>query len=339
MLPLIQCLAAALLFGLTVPATKALLPQSGPLVVAGLLYLGAALGALPFARPKPEQDLRPPRKEWARLGGAVLFGGVLGPAALVTAMTLGSGASISLWLNLETVATAVLAVLFFKENMGRWEWLACAGVLAGGVLLAAEDGFSAAPAAALVAAACLCWGLDNNLTATIDRFTPAQSTFAKGAVAGSVNLGLGLLFSQQLPAWSTVALLLGIGAVGYGLSLVLYITGAQQLGATRSQLAFSTAPFLGAIASLLLLSEALLWQHLAAGGVLIGSLALLFAQQHAHDHHHHALTHTHRHRHDDDHHDHTHDPPVAGWHSHEHAHAPKAHSHAHSPDLHHRHEH
>ncbi len=335
----LACLAAALLFGLTVPATKAMVEQAGPLVIAGLLYLGAALGALPFARPQPGQSLRPPRKEWARLGGAVLFGGVLGPAALVTAMGWASGTSVSLWLNLETVATAVLAVAFFKEHLSKWEWLACFGVLAGGGLLAAQDGFSAVPAAALVALACVCWGLDNNLTATIDRFTPAQSTLAKGLVAGSVNLGLGLALGQGLPGWAALAFLLAVGAIGYGVSLILYIQGAQELGATRSQLLFSTAPFLGAIASILFLKEPLLWQHLAAGAVLLASLALLFSQQHSHTHRHLPLRHTHLHAHDDGHHDHVHDPPVQGWHSHAHQHAPVEHEHEHRPDLHHRHGH
>lgn len=335
----LACLAAALLFGLTVPATKAMTQSAGPLVIAGVLYLGAALGALPWARPQPGQSLRPPRREWARLGGAVLFGGVLGPAALVTAMGWASGTSVSLWLNLETVATAVLAVAFFKEHLSRWEWLACGGVVSGGVLLAAQDGFAAVPAAGLVALACLCWGLDNNLTATIDRFTPAQSTLAKGAVAGSVNLALGLALHQQLPSWSGLAFLLGVGAVGYGVSLVLYIQGAQELGATRSQLVFSTAPFLGAIASLLFLDEAMLWQHLVAGAVLAASLALLFSQQHSHKHSHLPLRHTHLHSHDDGHHTHAHQPPVSGWHSHAHEHEPVEHEHEHRPDLHHRHEH
>jgi drug/metabolite transporter (DMT)-like permease len=327
------------LFGLTVPATKAMTESAGPLVIAGLLYLGAALGALPWSKPKPGQSLRPPRKEWARLGGAVHAGGVLGPAALVTAMGMASGTSVSLWLNLETVATAVLAVAFFKEHLSKWEWLACGGVVLGGLLLAAQDGFSAVPAAGLVALACVCWGLDNNLTATIDRFTPAQSTLAKGLVAGSVNLGLGLALGQELPTMQGLAFLLGVGAVGYGISLVLYIQGAQALGATRSQLLFSTAPFLGAIASILFLNEAMLWQHIAAGVVLIASLALLFSQHHSHSHSHLPLKHTHLHEHDDGHHSHTHEPAVEGWHSHAHEHAPVEHEHAHRPDLHHRHEH
>ena len=43
-------LAAALLFGISPPFAKLLLPESGPMVTAGLLYLGAGLGLLLFER-------------------------------------------------------------------------------------------------------------------------------------------------------------------------------------------------------------------------------------------------------------------------------------------------
>lgn len=37
-------LAAAALFGISLPFIKLLLPESGPLLIAGLLYLGAGIG-------------------------------------------------------------------------------------------------------------------------------------------------------------------------------------------------------------------------------------------------------------------------------------------------------
>jgi drug/metabolite transporter (DMT)-like permease len=107
----------------------------------------------------------------------------------------------------------------------------------------------------LIASACACWGLDNNLTALIDGFTPAQCTLVKGLVAGAFNFGLGLRFGGGPPSATLVAGALVVGAFGYGLSLVLYIAGAQQLGAARSQMIFSTAPFWGVAISWALLSE------------------------------------------------------------------------------------
>src|SRR5207302_7669433 len=48
--PVLASLAAALLFGASTPLAKAPLASIGPLTLAGLLYLGGAIGAMPFAR-------------------------------------------------------------------------------------------------------------------------------------------------------------------------------------------------------------------------------------------------------------------------------------------------
>jgi drug/metabolite transporter (DMT)-like permease len=334
--PIAWCLASAALFGGSTPAAKALLGAVDPLVLAGLLYVGAALGVLPFAA------RRAPRRADAanvrRLAGAVLFGGVLGPALLVYGLARAPSASVSLWLNLETVATAVLGALLFREHIGPRVWLASGLVVGAGVLLAAPDGFQLAPAAILVAGACLCWGLDNNLTAVVDGFTPEQTTLAKGAVAGPVNLALGAWLGGDGPDGGSVAGALAVGALGYGVSIALYIRGAQHLGATRAQVLFATAPFLGVLAAWGVLGEPVLPVQLIAGALLSVGVVLVLGAAHHHLHAHAAEVHTHVHRHDDGHHDH--DPeglPPGAWHTHEHVHEALVHEHPHTPDLHHRH--
>ena len=338
--PVAWCLLAALLFGASTPASKALLAEVGPLPLAGLLYLGAALAVLPFsARGGSPVRRRAPRNLVA-LGGAVVFGGVLGPALLLYGLQLAPSASVSLWLNLETVATAVLALLFFRENLEGRVWLANIGVVLAGVLLAAPDGFGMAPAALLVAAGCVCWGLDNNWTATIDGFTPEQTTLAKGLVAGAFNLALGVALGQPLPGAGGVLAALVVGALAYGASIVLYIRGAQHLGATRSQMLFATAPFLGVALAWVALAEPIEGVQIAAGAVLVGSLVVMLSAHHEHAHTHEPTVHTHLHHHDDGHHDHTHpDLPAGAWHTHEHRHEHLSHTHPHQPDLHHRHSH
>jgi drug/metabolite transporter (DMT)-like permease len=339
--PVAWCLLSAALFGASTPACKALLDGDvAPLTLAGLLYLGAAVATLPFAFGGGQAARRRAPANLRRLAGAVLFGGVLGPVALLWGLASAPAASVALWLNLETTATALLAWALFREHLHARGWLANLAVLACGVLLAAPEGFTVAPAAGWVALACLCWGLDNNLTALIDGYTPAQTTLAKGAVAGSVNLGLGLALGEPLPSMALAAGALGVGALAYGASIVLYIRGAQQLGATRSQMLFATAPFLGTAASWWWLSEPVQTVQLLAGVGMAGALALLLSERHAHVHHHPELEHTHAHRHDDGHHDHVHDDlPADAWHTHAHRHEAVTHRHPHVPDLHHRHEH
>lgn len=251
--PVFWCVLAAALFGASTPAAKPLLGGISPLLLSGVLYLGAALAVSPWALRTIRAVREDERKNIVRLALAVLFGGLLGPV-LLTGLSLASAASVSLWLNMETVATAVLARLFFKEHLGRRTWIAVALVIATSMLLSSGTPGGGA-AIGLVAVACVAWGLDNNFTAVIDRFTPAQVTFAKGLVAGSANVGLGLVVAPEPAATWAIGLGLVVGALSYGASLLLYIAGAQHLGATRSQLIFSTAPAWGLALSWLVLGE------------------------------------------------------------------------------------
>jgi drug/metabolite transporter (DMT)-like permease len=247
---------------------------------------------------------------------------------------------VSLLLNLEMVATAVLGVFVFREHLGPRGWLGVGGVVAAGAILAGGGGWPGLMAALLVAAACACWGLDNHLTALIDGITPAHSTFFKGSVAGIVNLAIGAATDEMTGSLLLGATALGVGALSYGASISLYIGSAQQLGATRAQAVFASAPFVGAVLSFALLGEPLGIRHVIAAPLLALSIVLLFRSEHAHAHVHAPLEHVHSHRHDDRHHLHQHDGlPASTRHSHRHRHERLEHAHPHWPDLHHRHDH
>jgi drug/metabolite transporter (DMT)-like permease len=335
-------LLSALLFGASTPASKLLLGTQGAFQLAGLLYLGAALGMAPLVARELSAGatLRLDRSNALRLCGAVLCGGALGPVLLLAGLRLAGAGSISLLLNLEMVATAVLGVALFREHLGRSAWLGVAGVVLASALVGAQGGSPGLAAAALVAAACTCWGLDNHLTALIDGISPARSTFVKGLAAGSTNLAIGLALAPLNGSAATVIAALAVGALSYGASIALYIRAAHELGATRAQAIFASAPFAGAALSFSLLGEPLTLAHLAAFALLTPSLWLLLRSQHAHVHSHVALEHTHSHRHDDGHHAHPHEGLAASErHSHAHRHEPVTHAHPHWPDLHHRHEH
>lgn len=342
MQPLLLALLAALLFGASTPASKVLLGEFSPFQLAGLLYLGAALGTAPAAWKdrRKRRGARIDRKSLWRLAGAVLFGGVVAPVLVLLALRSSTGASIALLLNLEIAATAILGVLFFREHIGFLGWAGIATGLGAGVLLSSTGGIPGITAGALVAGACGAWGLDNHLTALIDGLTPAEATAWKGLVAGTANLAIGLTLDPLGGDGLHVLLALGLGALAYGASIVLYVLSAQHLGATRAQVAFSSAPFLGAGLSFLLLGEPLLWRHAAAAPLLLFGIALLLFDRHEHKHNHEALEHVHSHRHDDGHHDHAHPGlPLSTRHTHAHRHEGLTHVHRHIPDLHHRHPH
>jgi drug/metabolite transporter (DMT)-like permease len=346
--PLLSVLLSAALFGLSTPFSKRLLRDVDALVLAGLLYLGAFLGltlvaaAHRLVRPASQAaSSRLSRRDVPWLAAAVLCGGIIGPNALLLGLRRMSGFSASLLLNLEGLMTALIAVWIFGEHAGRRLWLALLAMTGAGIFLTWDPstGSFALSGALLILLAMAAWGADNNFTRNIADKDAGRIARIKGLAAGSFSLALALALGRPLPGWGPAAAGLLLGAFGYGLSLVLYIRGLAGMGAFRAGAFFSVGPFIGAAASMLILSESPRWTM--APGVLLmaaGVLAILL-ERHAHGHRHERLVHSHPHGHSDGHHAHAHQRPSSGPHSHEHVHEEMDHSHAHWPDIHHRHGH
>lgn len=334
---------SAILFGAATPVSKKLLEDLPVFYLAGFLYLGAGIGMLPFVlmRRKSGIFLRMKGKNMKKISSAVLFGGILGPIFLLFGLQYASAASVSLWLNLELAATALLGHFIFKDHLDKGGWFSVVLTLSAGVLLSFNEGSSGVTAAILVGIACICWGLDNHFTALVDEITPGESTCIKGVAAGSVNIILGYFYHGThavSPEIFISAMITGLFA--YGISIMLYITSAQNLGATRSQIVFASSPFIGVIFSVILLGESISPLQIAAALIMMVSIILIVRDTHHHFHSHEYREHIHLHRHDDDHHDHDHAGVIAGKpHIHTHVHHGGEHSHPHEPDLHHRHDH
>jgi drug/metabolite transporter (DMT)-like permease len=336
-------LGAAFLFGAGTPAAKPLLGQASPWLMAGLLYLGSGVGLLVYrlARRQPLPDMS--RKDWGWLLAAIVSGGIVAPVLLMTGLAGMPASGASLLLNAEAVFTALLAWIVFRENFDRRIAIGMAAIVLGAVVIAwrADARLGSAWAAALVVGACLLWGVDNNLTRKVALTDASFIAMAKGLIAGVTNITLALaLGADAFPAAYVVGLAMLIGLASYGASLTLFVVALRDLGTARTGAYFSTAPFAGAIFSLLFLGEPLT-APLAIGAALMAvGVWLHVTEHHEHMHAHEPMTHEHEHVHDE-HHRHEHDPPVpAGTrHRHVHHHAPLTHRHAHYPDSHHRHDH
>lgn len=340
-------LAAALLFGASTPLAKLLVGTTQPLLLAGLLYLGSGLGlgALLVMRrlrnPQAAEAMRIPAHDLPWLLGAILFGGVLGPALLMSGLTRTDGASAALLLNVEGVLTAVLAWLVFRENADRQIVLGMAAIVAGGVLLSWEPaGATLSPGAGLVVMACLCWAIDNNLTRKVSTHDAMLVAGLKGLVAGACNTGLALAMGASLPSVPSLLASLAVGFLGYGLSLTLFVVGLRTLGTSRTGAYFSVAPLFGVVISLALWPEAPSAPFWLAAGLMALGVWLHVRERHLHEHTHEPLEHSHRHVHDE-HHRHVHDVawPDGEPHTHVHRHEVLTHKHPHYPDIHHRHTH
>ena len=340
-------LAAAALFGASTPLAKELVGDVDPVVLAGLLYAGSGGGlllVLALRRLHAGATFRiawPPLREWGWLGGAILAGGVAGPILLMIGLTTTPAAAAALLLNLEAVMTALIAWFVFRENFDGRIAAGMALIVAGGIVLSwAPGSASLVRGAWLVAGACLCWAIDNNLTRKVSASDAVVVAGIKGLIAGSVTLSLAFALGLPLPAPARVAAAAAVGFLGYGVSLVLFVLALRHLGTARTGAYFSVAPFFGAALAILVRHEAVTPALAAAGALMAAGIWLHLSERHEHEHSHDATAHAHLHSHDV-HHAHVHDFAWDGSepHVHAHVHAPLRHRHAHAPDIHHRHPH
>lgn len=338
-------LLSAVLFGASTPFAKLLLGSVDPWMMAGLLYLGAGIGLAGanlsrglLGLPSVEAPLRRSDMPWLAL--VILAGGILGPLLLMFGLARTGAAGASLLLNLEGLATMGIAWLAFRENVDRRLLLGAFAILGGAVVLSWQGQAVFEWGAVLIAGACLCWGIDNNLTRKLSSADPVQIAMLKGLVAGTVNLILATANGASVPSAGPILMAGAVGFLGYGVSLALFVLGLRHLGTARTAAYFSLAPFVGAVLAVLMLGETLSVKLLIAGGLMGLGLWLHLAERHEHEHAHEAMEHEHRHDHDE-HHQHEHDPdaPLGEPHTHWHRHKPLLHRHPHYPDLHHRHRH
>ena len=337
---------AALLFGVSTPFAKLIGGDINPWLLAGLLYLGSGVGLAFWQVARKgigarDNEAKLKRADWPWMAAVVVFGGVAGPLLLMFGLQRTAGSTASLLLNLEGLATMAIAWLVYRESVDRRLLLGASAILAGAVALSWDfSAIALSGGALLIAAACLCWGIDNNLTRKLSAADPVQIAMIKGLSAGATNVTLGFAAGAQMPSIAAALFAGLLGLLGYGISLVLFVLALRALGAARTGAYFSTAPFIGALVAIPLLGEPLT-VALAVAAALMGlGVWLHLTEDHEHWHEHERMAHEHAHVHDG-HHQHAHglEDPLGEPHTHVHTHAPLRHKHVHFPDLHHRHRH
>lgn len=339
-------LAAAALFGLSAPIAKLLLPSSGPLVLACLLYLGGGLG-LTLAdlvrravRPGRRTEAPLTRRDVPALLGIIACGGMAGPLLMLAGLNRLSALSASMLLNLEGPFTVLLAVAVFHEHLGRRALLAAALIFAGSVPVGLGGGQLQGDLLGVLAlaGACAAWAVDNNLTQRLSIKDPVSIVRWKGLGGGGAMLLLALGLGYQFPRPAAAGAAAVLGLLSYGLSVVLSTFAFRLLGAARQAALFATAPFIGAMAAVPILGDRPTTLDWLGGAAIASGVFLLVRDQHSHRHAHAPLHHNHEHVHDE-HHRHAHEGPWSEPHSHPHQHEALTHEHPHVSDVHHRHEH
>ena len=243
---------AAALFGATAPLLQNASRGLNAVAAAAFLYLGAGGFAMAArvrrAGSRREAALR--RADVPRVLIVAVLGGIAGPALLVYGLESTDAVRASLLLTLEAPFTALLAALVFREYVSRRVWLAVASITAGAVLLVYPGiARGASRGDVFIVLACLAWALDNTIARKLADRDPLSVVAAKGLLGGSLSLVVALLAGWVTVTAGSALRLLALGALGYGLSLQLYLRAQRVVGTARTASVFATAPFVGVAAA------------------------------------------------------------------------------------------
>ncbi len=254
---------AALFYGFSAPLSKMLLKYISPYLMSSLLYFGAGFGMLIIVILNKKQRVIPISKSFhqkdIKYVIMMIALDILAPILLMFGLLKTTASSASLLNNFEIVFTSIIAMIFFKEVIGRRMWISILLILSAGVLLTFEDftGFHISIGSLFILGASLSWGLENNCTRMLSKGNPLYVVILKGLGSGLGSFIIALVLQETQALWYYILLALLLGFFSYGMSLYFYISAQRHLGAARTSAYYAIAPFAGAVFSFIVLSEAL----------------------------------------------------------------------------------
>lgn len=273
---IVCAILAAAFYALNAPLSKLLLSEVSPTIMAALLYLGAGLGTAIVQSIEQKtgvttREQRLTHRELPYTIGMVLLD-IAAPIALMMGLNRSSAANASLLNNFEIVATALIALLIFKERISPKLWVGIALVTLSSMLLSIQDAesFTFSAGSIFVMIACVCWGFENNCTRMLSSKNPVQIVIIKGIGSGLGSFVIALWIGESLPSLAATLMTLLLGFVAYGLSIVFYIYAQRELGAAKTSAYYAIAPFIGVALSLLIFREFPDPTFLAALLIMIG---------------------------------------------------------------------
>lgn len=229
--------------------------------MAGFLYLGAGFGmgimALAGRARKKERTESGLTKAELPFTIAMILLDIAAPIFLLFGLRSTTAANASLLNNFEIVATAIVALMVFREKISPRLWGGILCVTLSCMILSVEsvEGLRFSSGSLFILLACVCWGFENNCTRKISSKDPMQIVLLKGIFSGLGSVIIGLCVGERITILWSVFAVLCVGFVAYGLSIFFYVYAQRLLGAARTSAYYAVAPFIGALMSLLIFRE------------------------------------------------------------------------------------
>lgn len=314
---IICAILAAVFYALNTPFSKVLLKNISPTFMAAFLYLGAGIGVgimYLFKHKNEDKDMRLTKNDLTYTILMVVLD-VIAPILLMIGISIGSSANASLLGNFEIVATSIIALVFFKEDVSKNLWIAIVFITLSSIILSFEgqESFRFSYGSLFVILATMSWGLENNCTRKISNKSSYQIVTIKGLCSGIASLIISIIIGEKFPEIRYTIYALLLGYVAYGLSIFLYVRSQRDLGAAKTSAYYAIAPFIGTFLCFLVNGEALSASYfvglilMIVGTVFVVIDTCLIKHTHLHTHtiththdgytHTHVLTHEHEHKH------------------------------------------
>lgn len=271
---ILLAILAAALYSVNAPLSKLLLDYMPSTLMAGFLYLGAGVGMGAIAlvrraakRERTESGLT--KRELPYVIAMILLD-IAAPVCLLFGLASTTAANASLLNNFEIVATALIALVVFREKISARLWLGIVFVTLSCALLSFEDiaSLQFSYGSLFILLACVCWGFENNCTRKISSKDPQQIVLLKGIFSGLGSLVIGLIIGERVTVVWSVFAVLGVGFVAYGLSIFFYVYAQRYLGAARTSAYYAVAPFLGTALSLIIFRDMPHYTYFIALGLM-----------------------------------------------------------------------
>lgn len=209
-------LLAAALYAVNSPFSKILLAYMPSTLMAGFLYIGAGVGMIAIAlirriRKTAKTETRLTKSELPYTIAMILLD-IAAPICLLIGLK-STTQQASLLNNFEIVATAIIALMVFKEKISSRLWLGIVFVTLSCTVLSFEDitSLQFSYGSLFILLAGLCWGFENNCTRKISSKDPMQIVLLKGIFSGLGSVIIGLVIGKRITALWSVFAVLGVG--------------------------------------------------------------------------------------------------------------------------------
>lgn len=272
---ILLAILAAALYAINSPFSKLLLAYMPSTLMAGFLYIGAGLGmsVIALVRKVKKKGYTEEKITKADLPYtlAMIILDIAAPIFLLLGLSYTTAANASLLNNFEIVATAMIALMIFKERISARLWVGILFVTASCALLSFEDisSLTFSVGSLFILLACVCWGIENNCTRKLSEKDPLEIVLLKGIFSGLGSVIIGLCIGERITVLWSVFAVLGVGFVAYGLSIFFYVYAQRILGAARTSAYYAVAPFIGTLLSLAIFRDVPHYIFFIALGLMI----------------------------------------------------------------------